>query len=93
MVVLVFGVLPAALALIVLIMSVRSVIRAFGVVQVLLAIPTLYLTITSLWVLKRVFFDKAWATFYPYFAIALALPLVLMQWYVARRRQSGSPGR
>jgi len=88
MVVFVFGVVPAALALILLIISVRSVIRAFGVVQVLLVIPTLYLTVTSLWVLKRMFFDNAWATFYPYFAIALALPLVLTQWYFARRRDS-----
>ena len=49
----VFGIIPAVLALTLLIISVYSVVRAFGVLQILLGIPTVYLTVMSLFVLKR----------------------------------------
>jgi hypothetical protein len=88
MTVVVFGIIPAVTALTVLIVSVYSVLRAFGVLQVVLGIPTVYLTLMSLLVLKRMFFDRAWPTYWPYLAISLAVPLALTQWYLARRRDS-----
>jgi uncharacterized membrane protein YkvA (DUF1232 family) len=63
---------PTVMAVVVLIVSVRSVVRVFGVVQVLLGIPTLYLTLTSLLVLKAMLFDRAWATYYPIGDVGLA---------------------
>ena len=89
--VLVWGVLPAVLALAVLAISVRSMIRHRGAIQVLLGLPAISLSFLSLWALKRMFFDGAWATYFPYVGIALAMPFAIVQSHLARSSTSPPP--
>lgn len=89
--VLVWGVLPAVLALAVLAVSVRSMIRHRGPTQVLLGLPAVSLSFLSLWTLKRMFVDGAWATYFPYVGIALATPFAMVQSHLARSSRSLPP--
>jgi hypothetical protein len=39
----------------------------------------------SLWTLKEIFIDRAWPTYLAYYAIAVALLLIVVQMRLARR--------
>jgi hypothetical protein len=86
--VLVWAVLPAVLALAVLAVSVRSMIRHRGPTQALLGLPAVSLSILSLWTLKRMLVDGAWATYFPYVGIALAMSFAIVQSQLARSSRS-----
>jgi hypothetical protein len=86
--ILAWGILPAVLALAVLAVSVRSMIRHRGPAQTLLGLPAVSLSLLSLWTLKRMFFDGAWATYFPYVGIALAMPFAMVQSHLARSSKS-----
>jgi hypothetical protein len=77
------GILPTATAIGVIGISGRSIARSLGVTQVLLGIVALSLSLLSLWVLKRMFIDRAGATYFPYIAIALTIPIAAIQAYLA----------
>ena len=82
--VLIWGVAPAIIGLALLCLSVRSIVLRFSAAQVALGVPTISLLAVSLWILKRVFVDGAWPTYLPYYGIAVAVPLVLVQMRLAR---------
>lgn len=84
--VLVLGVLPAMIGLALLGLSIQAIVRQRSATQMLLGTLAISLSAMSLWTLKRVFLDGAWATYLPYYAIAAALPFVLIQSYLARAR-------
>jgi hypothetical protein len=81
-----FGVLPAVAALGVIVVSVQLIIRAFGVVQLVLGFPAIVAAAWSLWVLKNIFVDAAWPTYLPHIVITASLSLVMIQWHLARPR-------
>src|SRR5262245_40023084 len=80
-----FVILPIVAALGAIVVSLRSLGRAFSITQVALAIPSIALAGFSLFILKRIILDKAWPTYLPHVAILLAVPLAAIQWHRARR--------
>jgi hypothetical protein len=86
--VLLLGVVPAIAACIIIVKSVRSMVSAPGVIQFCLGLPIVLLSLVSLWILKQMFFDFVWPTYLPYYAIALTVPLVVIQRSLARTRKN-----
>jgi hypothetical protein len=84
--VLLFGILPAVVALAVIVIAVQSIIRAFSAVQLAIGLPAVASATWSLWVLKRIVIDGAWATYLPHLTIIATIPLAAIQWTLARRR-------
>ena len=82
---LLFGILPAIVALGVIALSIQTMLRAFGWVQLVLAVPAVLIATLSLWVLKNIFVDNSWPTFIPHVAITATIPLLLIQLYLTRR--------
>jgi hypothetical protein len=80
----VLGVLPAIVGVALVAASLHAMVRQSSAAQVFLGTLTISLSVVSLWTLKRVFLDGAWATYLPYYAIAVAIPFVIIQSYLAR---------
>jgi hypothetical protein len=83
-----FGVLPGMVALGVIMVSVRSIVRAVSVAQLILGLPTITVAVWSLLILERIFLDAAWPTYLPHIAIAAISPLAAIQWHLARGKGS-----
>lgn len=83
-----FGIVPAVVALGVIVVSIRSMVRAFSLVQLTVGIPAILVAAWSLFVLERIFLDNAWPTFLPHILIPLTVPLAAFQWRLARRTDS-----
>jgi hypothetical protein len=81
-----WGVVPAAIAFLVIATSVRSVTRSFGVVQLLIATPVILASVFSLLVLKAIFIDGGWPTYLPHFLIAGTCVASWIQLRLARRK-------
>ena len=79
-------------ALAIIVVSVRSAARAFSLLQIALAIPTVLIATWSLMILERIFFDQAWPTFLPFLTLAAVVPLAAIQWRSARRHRSNFNG-
>ena len=79
----VWGVLPAVVAVAAIALSVRSATRHFGAVQLALSVAVVGLTLFALLVLKRIFIDSAWPTALPHLAIAFACCLAGLQRWTA----------
>jgi hypothetical protein len=82
-----WGIAPSVVATGVIFVSVRSIGRGFGITQFLLGIPTIVVSVAALWVLKRMFIDRAWPTFLPYYAIGATIPIVSVQAFLARAQR------
>lgn len=83
---LLFGILPALVALGIVVIAVQSMIRAFSAAQLALGVPAVLIATWSLWVLKNIFVDAAWPTYLPHLTILATIPLAAIQWNLARRR-------
>jgi hypothetical protein len=84
--VLTLGVLPATIGAALMALSFRAIVRQFSAAQVLLGTLPIALSALSLWSLKRMFLDGAGGTYLPYYAIAVAVPFVLVQSYLAHAK-------
>ena len=82
----VFGILPAIVAIAVIGVSARSIVRNFSVPQLALGMPTIGLSVIALWGLQYMFVHRG-ATYLPYIVIAFTIPLATIQQYVARDRR------
>lgn len=82
------AILPAAVALGSIALSVRLAIRDFRVVQLALAVVVTIVSGCSLLVLKAMMLDGAWPTYLPYLAIAGAAGLVGVQSWIGRGRRA-----
>ena len=81
-----WGIVPTVVALCVIVVSTRSIVRGFGAAQVLLGVPTILLSIVSIWTLERIFIERGWPTYLPHLAIASTIPIAAIQSYLARGR-------
>jgi hypothetical protein len=81
-----FGILPVVIGLGVPVVSLRAMRRKLSVAQVLLTIVNVSLCAVSLWTLIRMFLDGAGATYLPHYALALTIPLAVLQWHLARAK-------
>ena len=79
----VWGVLPAVVAVAAIALSARSATRHSGAVQLALSGAVLALSLFALLVLKRIFIDGAWPTAVPHLAIAASCCLAGVQRWVA----------
>jgi hypothetical protein len=86
--VILFGVLPGIAALGIIVISVRSILRAVSITQLALGIPVVLTAMWSLFVLERIFLQAAWPTYLPHIAIVAIAPLTALQWHLARGRAS-----
>jgi hypothetical protein len=84
--ILILGVLPAIIGAALAAVSIHAIVRHLSVAQVLLGTLPIALSAVSLWSMKRIFLDGAWPTYLPYYAIAAAVPFVLVQSYLARAK-------
>lgn len=82
---LLYGILPTLAALAVIAISVISLWRAPGIIQVLLCIPALAFTTWALFVLLQMLMG-AWPTYLPYIALGIGVPLTGIQWLHAHYR-------
>jgi hypothetical protein len=73
------GVLPSCIAIVVVMISGRSMARRFGVTQLLPRSLTMTLSTTALLILKRRIIDRAWPTYLPYLLMAVTIPIVIVQ--------------
>jgi hypothetical protein len=87
-VVVLWGIVPSVVATGVIFVSVRSIGRGFGITQFLLGIPTIAVSVAALWILKRMFIDRAWPTYLPYYAIGATIPIVSIQAFLARAQRN-----
>jgi len=87
-VVVLWGIVPGIVATGVIFVAVRSIGRGFGVTQFLLGIPTIVVSIAALWFLKRIFLDRAWPSYLPYYAIGATIPVVCIQAFLARAQSN-----
>lgn len=85
MLVTLFGIIPALAALAVIVISIRSIVYGFSVLQLVLGIPAILIASLSVMILERIFLDNAWPTFLPHILIPLTVPLAAFQWRLARR--------
>jgi hypothetical protein len=84
--ILVVGILPAIVGVALVAVSLQAVVRQLSAAQDFLGTLTISLSLVSLWTLKRMFLDGAWATYLPYYAIAAAIPFVMVQSWLARAK-------
>ena len=82
--VLVFGALPATMALALASTSLQLLVRNLSASQVCLGVLALALSVVSVWTLKRMFLDGSGATYLPYWTIAVTIPIVIVQSLLAR---------
>jgi hypothetical protein len=76
---LVFGIVPAVVALVVVGAAIHSMTRRFIVAQIIMGTSAIVLSVTALLTLKRMFVDHAWPTYLPYYAIGVGLVIVAIQ--------------
>ena len=79
------GILPAVAAAGAIVLSVRSAIRNFGAVQLVLGVPIVVASVFSLLILKRIVIDGAWPTYLPHLAIGASCLLAGLQLWLGRR--------
>ena len=84
--VLILGVLPAIIGAALIAVSLHAAVRHLSAAQVLLGTLPIALSAVSLWSLKRMFLDGGAGTYLPYYALAVAVPFVLVQSYLARAK-------
>jgi hypothetical protein len=87
-VVLVWVVVPAIVGIALFGISVRSIVLDSSAAQVALGTLAISLIAISLWTLKRIVSHGAWPTYLPYYGIAVAMPLVVIQVHLARAKGS-----
>ena len=80
------GVIPTIVALAAVALSFHSMVEAPGVLQQFLGGLTLLMTVGSLWILKRMFFEDVWPTALPHLVISLTALVATIQWRLAVRR-------
>ena len=81
----IWGILPAVVALGAIVLSIYSAIRNISAAQLVLGVPVLVVSGFSLVVLKRIFIDGAWPTYLPHLAIGASCLLVGVQVWLGRR--------
>jgi hypothetical protein len=80
-----WGIIPAALAAVAITISLYCMIRRASISQVLFLIPIVAGMGWSLLMLYSIFISGAWPTYIPHIIIGLLLPVVIGQWAVAGR--------
>lgn len=90
---LMWGIVPAVVGCMAIVASIMALIRHFSISQLLMAILVFVLAGGSLFMLKQMFFDGAWPTYVPHYAIGLAAPLALGQLLLRFRRAAQSPSQ
>ena len=87
------GVVPAIIGAALAAVSLHAVVRHLSAAQVLLGTLPIALSAVSFWSLKRMFLDGAGGTYLPSYAIAVAIPFVLIQLHLARRAAAAAAER
>ena len=82
---LIWGVFPSAVAVAVIVFSVYSIWRGFGLLQLVLGMPTIAICLGALIVLRHILVDRAWPTYLPHIGIAIAVLLVTVQVLLTER--------
>jgi hypothetical protein len=76
---LLWGVIPAAVALVSAVLSVRCAARSRTSAQMFGAAVVILFTGYSLWLLKKIFVDGYWPVYLPHFLIAAAAIITVIQ--------------
>jgi len=87
-VIVLWGVLPAMLAVLSIMASIHSFCRDVSIAQACLVLPVVAGMGLSLWAFYDMFIEGAWPTYIPHIAIGILTPVALGQVFVARRRSS-----
>ena len=74
----------AAVALVVV--SVRATVRDAGALQYLLAIVVVTVSLVSLWSVKRMVVDGAFATYLPFWGVLVITPVAILQHVLSSHR-------
>lgn len=90
---LMWGIVPAVVGCVAIVASIVALIHHFSVSQLFVAIPVFVLVGWSLFMLKQMFFDGAWPTYVPHYAIGFATPVALGQLLLSFRRSGHSPSQ
>jgi hypothetical protein len=87
MALLIFGLVPLACAAAIIRTAIYCLLRRPGLIQAVLAVPTVLLALWALLVLLAMM-SGAWPTERPFYALAAAVPLAFVQWLHARRARN-----
>ena len=82
--VVVWIILPLALSVVLLLTSINALRHDYRIVQFQLGIPTLLLVTLVIVTLVRMLQPNTWPTILPHMALVIALPLVLLQRWLAK---------
>ena len=76
---LLWGVIPAVIALVSAVLSIRCAVQRRNGAQIFGATVVILFTGYSLWLLKKIFVDDYWPVYIPHFLIAVASVIAVIQ--------------